>query len=124
MLYPSVEHRIFKPEPFFRGYVFVYIHRDWYFLHSTYGVTRPITCKGIPSIVPNDVISTLRKKHGKDGLIRIPKYRFDVNERVRVKSGPFQYQIGLFQDMSSKGRAKVLFGMLSTNIDERLLEAA
>jgi hypothetical protein len=67
------------------------------------------------------------KRHDLNGLIHLPD-RFQLNQEVRIRSGPFKGHTGLWQGQSSSERQKVLIDFLGGKttglFDKKLLEVA
>lgn len=117
------------PVPLFPSYIFIHIHANsrWASINSTHGVSGLLTCSGVPALVSDTVIDSLRQRE-QGGFIQLPKQRFTIGDTVSINSGPFVGQQALVEQMSAKERQKVLLSLLSGGlkvlIDETALEAA
>lgn len=69
-----------------------------------------------PAVMPDHEIARIRGKEDEDGFVRLPEAPVDdgfiVNEKLRVKSGPFEDHYGIYQGMNDKGRERVLLDWL------------
>lgn len=102
-------------EPVFPGYVFVQIRPNassWCKLKWTPGVKKLLDFNGVPSVVPDELVNTLRKRLEKRGFIK-PKARFNRGDKVRVKDGSFWGLMGVVEEVrSGKERVKILIDMM------------
>jgi len=113
--------------PLFPCYLFVQVIDRWMCLNSTHGVSALLMTGGIPAVVQDKVIDSLRQRE-QNGVIKLPQeQRFTQGDTVTINVGPFAGQRGLVERMSSKEREKVLLALLSNEIkllvDEAALEA-
>lgn len=99
----------------FSNYLFVQIVDQWRALKLTNGISQLLMLEHEkPALIQDEYIISLRAKEGKDGLIVLNKSKFNKSNAVQVKSGPFAYQVGMFDGMSSRDRVFVLLSMLGT----------
>lgn len=131
--YPRIKQQ--KPggsiviEPLFRRYLFIFTDGRWYSLRSTRGVSHILTGEGGPKVVDEAIVTGLKAREGKDGLISLaipPK--FVPGQKVKLEAGPLAGQFALFESMSAHERCKVLLqwlgGQVSCVVDSSLLAAA
>jgi transcriptional antiterminator RfaH len=112
----------------FPGYVFVNTPGPWRFLTGTFGVMDVVLNAESPSRLPEKIVSELRARENGSGYVDIPQERFARNQQVRLRSGLFEGQVGLYQGQPGRDRVKVLLSLLgrltSVTVREQLVEAA
>ena len=99
----------------FPGYCFVVIEQQWHAAAYAPGVASLVrNGDGGPARVPPALIDALRSREGRDGLIVLPKPRGGprIGSRVKVTSGVFAGQFGLYAGMRSHQRVEVLLTLL------------
>lgn len=102
--------------PLFPSYLFVKIalHDQEYYrlLKYTRGILRVIGSREGPVFVPPEVVRTIQKKVGEDGVIDQCSF-LSKGRAVRVRRGPLQDLIGILEEPASDGkRVEVLFQLL------------
>jgi transcriptional antiterminator RfaH len=98
--------------PLFPGYVFVTIELQWHAAHRAPGTNGLVLNGGGPAHVPDSVIDELRARE-RNGLIELPRVRgLRAGDRVRIASGPFAGQFGLYAGMRPRQRVEVLLSLL------------
>lgn len=92
----------------FPRYVFVLMETlcAWRPICETFGVLSIL--KGI---LPDRWITTLKSQE-RNGVVTIPKKRWQVGKRVKIIHGHFQGYSGLYQGMSSRQREVVMLDIL------------
>ena len=98
----------------FPGYAFVYIIDRWYSAAWAPGVVRLIKDGERPAVVPDRVISELRKRE-RNGVIHIPRGGFAIGEKVKVVAGPFAGRSAIFAGQSAHERVIVLLMLLGVS---------
>ena len=103
-------------KPLFPRYLFVHtVDGQWRFLLGTFGVTGIILTGDTPAFVPDEDIAAVRDREH-EGNVILPKEpeagRFKEGQRVRIKSGVFSGQVGIYSGMGSRDREKVLLDYL------------
>lgn len=97
----------------FRNYVFA-LHRDETFskLWSVRGVSR-VLLNGdkTPALIRDMCLDRLRARTDNNGFIRLSD-DFEVGERLRVKSGPFEGQLAIYQGQTAEERELALLELL------------
>lgn len=108
-----------KPKVLFPSYIFVNPPDGrWRFLLSTLGVQTLIMWgKETPAVMPEREIERIRSRENKDGFVCLPdnspiEVKFEIDEKIRIKAGPFEDHCGLYQGMDDRGREKVLLDVL------------
>ena len=97
-------HTVYQPrirsqrggsEPLFASYVFITIALQWHTARWAPGVVRLLMSGEEPARVADHIISGLRSREGRNGLITLPPPRglnsgaqFQPGDKVRVKTGP------------------------------------
>lgn len=101
--------------PLFPGYVFVECFKDkagWRAAASTYGVRALITAGDEPSRLDDRFIAALRARE-EDGVIVAPISPYEVGQKVRIASGPFDGTVATIVGLGEKERLVVLMDILS-----------
>lgn len=82
-------------EPLFKSYVFVRItEKDQSAVRQVNGVVSFVQYLGRPAIIRDDEIDTIRQFLNEYRNIRIERMDFNVNDRVKILSGPFMQMEG------------------------------
>lgn len=82
-------------EPLFKSYVFVRINdKQQTAVRQVSGVVSFVQYLGKPAIVRDDEIDTIRQFLNEYRNIRLERVEFNVNDRVKVISGPFMQMEG------------------------------
>lgn len=97
--------------PLFPCYLFARFAADVTFkVKNTRGVREIVSRDKDPTTVPENIIDDL-KGRCVDGVVELPPERFQPNERVKVKTGPFQDWDGIFERyLSADERVAILLG--------------
>jgi transcriptional antiterminator RfaH len=100
----------------FPGYAFVAIALQWYSAHYVPGVIGLLMDGERPARVPDAVIDELKSRE-RNGIITLPKkpaprVRFQMNERLRIHTGPLRGLFGLYAGMGQRDRIMVLMSIL------------
>lgn len=85
-------------KPLFPGYIFarfsMLVHyRTIKFMRGVKGI---VSFGGVPAVVDNELISTIRARE-KDGVIHIPEKRWRKGEVLEIVDGPFRGLTGIFE---------------------------
>jgi transcriptional antiterminator RfaH len=102
--------------PLFPGYLFVRIVAQWYPIKNTIGVLRLLMNGDEPARLPDQVVTDLRHAEV-GGFIRLPKPAALINgDRVRILTGPFRDQVGLYDGQSTRERERILLELLGRKV--------
>lgn len=106
-----------RKQPFFPCYLFARIDFARVGLSAvqwTPGLRRVVTFEDQPATVPAEVIALIRQKLDQlEAAGGLPRHNFKVGDTVRIKEGPFQDMLALFNGpMSSAERVQVLLNIL------------
>ena len=104
-----------KTEPFFSCYLFARFDPADALpgMYWTSGLRRIVSFGDQPAVVPDEVISSIRKRLAEMGELSYPVHRFKQGDRVAIKAGPFRDFEAIFdQSLSSRDRAWVLMDFL------------
>ncbi len=112
------------PAPLFPRYLFVALDlavARWRAVHSTIGVHHMV-CHGTePAAVPETLIEAIREREDERGLIAVEQPApFARGETLRIMSGTFADQFGLFDGLADEDRVIVLLSMLGREISAKL----
>lgn len=96
----------------FPDYLFVAVVDGWRSLKSTIGVRQVLMAESEkPGLLSDDVITELRAREGDDGLV-VMSSRFALGQRVEVKAGPFNFELGIYDGQKDEERVYVLMSLL------------
>ena len=118
--------------PLFPRYLFVRIDmasQRWRAIQSTYGVSRLVCHGSEPAPVALQVLSALRAREDERGFIKLERRpSFSQGEKVRVLTGAFAENLGLFEGFADRDRVAVLLDLLGrkvrVSIGADMIEAA
>ena len=105
--------------PLFPGYVFVAIIDQWWPVRWTTGVLKLLMVNDRPAEVSEVLMRDIRKREGKDGLVRLPKPRprgLLPGDPVKVTRGSFADRFGVYQGQSGAQRSKILLNWLGREV--------
>jgi transcriptional antiterminator RfaH len=110
----------FTAKPLFPRYMFVAIDmatQRWRSIQSTFGVARLVTHGDDPAPVAGDVLRLLKAREDSNGFIQLDcRPQFLQGDRVRVLSGPFSDNLGLFDGMGDRDRVAILLDLLGRKV--------
>ena len=113
--------------PLFPRYLFVRIIDRWYPVRWTPHVLRILMPGDCPASDPKleSFMMDIRKQE-RNGLVKLPdtEHRLKKGQKVRITGGSFEGQIGLYEGMSGKDRARVLLELLGRKVTVELKENA
>lgn len=97
----------------FPSYIFVRIEARWYPVLWTPGVLRVLMSGEVPAHVPDKVVVSIRKREGRDGLVRLPRAPgFYRGQPMTITRGSFTGHLAIFEGMTGSERSKVLVNLL------------
>jgi transcriptional antiterminator RfaH len=99
--------------PLFPAYIFVRLgDTGWSRVDGTVGVRSLLRSNEKPAKIADDVLEAIRSQE-QNGLIKLPEKGplWKVGDRVRITSGSFLGQIGLFDGMAAHERVFVLLDL-------------
>jgi transcriptional antiterminator RfaH len=98
----------------FQGYLFVGEREQWYPVLWTNRVVRLLMAGDRPATVKGEIVTQIRKREDSHGFVKLPlpDRRLKPGQRVRVITGAFQGQIGLYEGQTGKDRERVLLELL------------
>lgn len=110
--------------PLFPRYLFVNIDETagrWRSIQSTVGVSH-LVCQGTrPMEVDNDIIDSIRQQENEKGMVALsPAKAFRPGDKIQVNAGPFDQQIGLFEELSDNQRVTLLLGLMGQQVRVQL----
>jgi transcriptional antiterminator RfaH len=113
---PQVMHRR-RPALLFPTYLFCRIVEQWYRVRWTPHVVRMLMTGNRPAQMPEDVMREIQSRESRDGFIRLPRRHGPaIGQPVRILTGQFQGQIGLYDGQSPKERERVLLELLGRSV--------
>lgn len=96
--------------PLFPRYIFILIEQAWYSISGTRGISTILMGDTAPETLPAIVIETLKRRESKDGLVTLPvPPKFTAGQAVKVKHGPLEGHLLVYEGMSTQDRVNVLF---------------
>jgi transcriptional antiterminator RfaH len=102
--------------PFFPGYLFVQIIERWYPVRWSVGVIRLLMTGDHPADVGDDIINAIRRREGRDGFVKIPKYGLQLGQSVHVVKGSFAGHLAVFDGMAGQDRSRILLELLGRKV--------
>jgi len=103
-----------RVKPLFPGYLFARfdLAKSLARIRYTRGVQSVVTLGGTPTMVPDDIIDTIRARIGADGLVRLVT-DLKPGDRIRVQGGILRGFSGVFQaDQNGSSRVAILLDTL------------
>jgi len=103
-----------ETRPLFPGYMFILLDpktAPWRKINSTYGVSRIVSFRDIPSPVPNDLVSALLLRCGPDGRVQI-QTSVVAGDKVTVIDGPFAEFVGTIETIDAEKRLWLLLDFM------------
>jgi transcriptional antiterminator RfaH len=108
--------------PLFPRYLFVRIdlaRAAWRAIRSTIGVARLVSHGEAPAPVPEGVVEEIRGREDGRGLV-IMASAFRPGQKLRILSGAFADQVGLFECASDERRVVMLLELLGRRLSVRV----
>ena len=131
-LFPKIpDYRVFRgrysrmEKPLFPGYLLVklVLSQHYYKIRWTKGVGRFVGWGGGPAPIAEEVVGVIRRRMDGQGKVRIGQ-DFRPGEKVRIRSGPLEDLIGMFErKVSARGRVRVLLHVVCYQASIQLHEA-
>jgi transcriptional antiterminator RfaH len=101
--------------PLFPGYIFgkFALDSDYSLVRWGRGVRKVLGLgEGYPTPLSEEVIEVIRRRTDSDGIVR-KSYRFEANDRIRIKSGPLKDLLGIFERwVSDNDRVRILLNLI------------
>src|SRR5262245_8459095 len=105
----------------FPSYIFVHVVDRWYPILWTAHVSRLLMAGDKPACLKDEIIASIRKREiGGFVKLPLPNRQFKPGQKVRIVSGSFNGQIGLYQGQSSRDRERVLLELLGQAVPVEL----
>jgi len=101
-------------KPLFPNYIFgkFDLEQNYPLVRWGRGVKTVLGFGGYPVPVAEEVIETIRRRTGTDGIVRRTR-RFEANDVVRVTAGPMKELLGIFERYISDGeRVRILLNLI------------
>lgn len=106
--------------PLFSRYLFVNVDvatQRWRAIQSTFGVSRLVMNGDEPAAVSLDVIGALRAREDDKGFVKLERRPlFAPGDKVRVLSGAFIDNLGLFEGLADRDRVAILLDLLGRKV--------
>jgi transcriptional antiterminator RfaH len=106
--------------PLFPRYLFVRIDmatQRWRSIQSTFGVSHLVLNGSDPASVAQPIVSSLKAREDERGYIRLDQRpKFTMGEKVRVLTGAFAENLGLFDGVADRYRIAVLLDLLGRKV--------
>ena len=80
-------------EAYFPRYLFIRLNTDtdnWAPIRSTFGVSQMICFGGIPAVVPDELINTLKQNDDSNGIQKLVEQDLSPGNEVVIVAGPFE----------------------------------
>ncbi len=112
-----------RPAPLFPGYIFVALDPNaglWRRVNSTYGVARLVSFGDRPLPVPSDLITDLRSRCDKAGLLQVtqpePIEAPPLGSQIRILEGPFRDFLGRVASVLPEERVMILLDFMGAAV--------
>ncbi|MGE5773241.1 MAG: transcription termination/antitermination protein NusG [Hyphomicrobiales bacterium] len=106
--------------PLFPRYLFVEIDmgvQRWRSIYSTVGVSRLVSNGDFPAPVPDEVISSLKRRESTSGFVQLDhRPKFKAGDKVRILEGAFYDCLGIYDGMSDRERVEILLDLLGRKV--------
>jgi transcription antitermination factor NusG len=105
----------------FPTYLFVGAREQFYPILWTNRVVRLLMAGDRPASVKGEIVTHIRKREvGGFVKLPLPNRRLKPGQQVRIISGSFQGQVGLYEGMSGRDRERVLLELLGQAVPVEL----
>lgn len=108
------------PAPLFPRYMFVWIDIEtqrWRSVQSTFGVSQLVLNGSDPAPLAPQVISCLKAREDDGGYVQLDRRpSIALGAKVRVLTGVFAENLGLFDGMADRDRVAVLLDLLGRKV--------
>lgn len=106
--------------PLFPRYLFVRIDmatQRWRSIQSTFGVSHLVYNGPDPAPVAQQVVRALKAREDEGGYVKLDRRpSFALGERVRVLTGAFAENLGLFDGLADRDRIAILLDLLGRKV--------
>jgi len=105
-------------EAFFPRYLFIHLDIEtdnWPPIRSTRGVSKMVRFDGIPAVVPDQLIRTLKENDDKTGIQRPNQKSPVLGDIITIIDGPLAGFEGIYQEQKSTERVAVLVNLVGKN---------
>lgn len=104
--------------PLFPRYLFINLDSqtdDWGPIRSTLGVVSLVRFAHQPAQVPDDLIETLKRREGPEGIVVVTREILRQGARVRISDGKFSGYEGIFLARGGHDRVVILLDIMGKN---------
>ena len=105
--------------PLFPCYIFVKLDllKDHQLVKYTRGVKRLVGSENMPTVVPDEVILSIKNRMTEGAIITIKPKKFEPGEEVVVKDGPFQGLDAVFEkEIKATERVSILLKSINARL--------
>jgi len=110
--------------PLFPRYLFIAYDAEttpWRSIRSTVGISHLLTAGERPLIAPQGIIEELRNRENTSGFITgLGTDGLKPGEKVRIVSGPFSEQLGIFEGLTDSQRVAVLLDVMGRQVRAKM----
>jgi len=107
-----------RTEAFFPRYLFINLDKEtdnWSPIRSTIGVAGMVRFGGMPAVVPENMITNLKRNENEFGLQSLEKKELELGDTVDIIGGPFEGCKAVYQKLKSTERVSVLLDIIGKN---------
>ena len=107
-----------RTESLFPRYLFIHLDKEtdnWAPIRSTIGVAGLVRFGGMPAVVPEKMVTSLKTNEDEFGLQLIEKKELKQGDKVEIIDGPFEGYKAIYQKMKSTERVSVLLDIVGKN---------
>lgn len=107
-----------RTEAFFPRYLFIRLDKEkdnWSPIRSTIGVVGMVRFAGMPAVVSENMIASLKCSENEFGFQSFEKKELKLGDKVDIIEGPFEGYKAVYQKMKSSERVSVLLDIVGKN---------
>jgi transcriptional antiterminator RfaH len=111
-------------QPMFPGYLFIHLSNqtdDWGPIRSTLGVSALVRFGIKPAVVPENIISSLKKSENKQGIHELGRKALSPGDNLLIVEGPFEGYEATLYSQKSEDRVIILL-KIAENFVKVILE--
>jgi transcriptional antiterminator RfaH len=108
--------------PLFPGYIFVKVapeRNQWRPVLSTFGVRKLVRFGEQPGLIDAEFIAALKARE-MDGVVACPAVSYDVGQKVRLQTGPFDGLVATIFSIEERNRFVVLLEIMRRQVQVRV----
>ena len=103
-----------ESKPLFPGYIFgkFDLDQNYPLVRWGRGVKKVLGFGGYPTPISDEVVEVIRERSDTQGIVKLTRH-FQVNDVIRIKTGPLKDLLGIFERwVSDSERVRVLLNLI------------